>query len=103
MRKAVTVITVLVIGLGAYLGWDWYDKTHKQQLEPSITLYYWTDSKGGKHISDSPPPAKARNVYTDKGYKHIRKPIVVMVKDRAVDIYKKIKRKLFKPRKASKE
>ena len=102
MRKALIVIIIIVMGTGGYLGWDWYDKTKEQKLEPSITLYYWTDAKGNKHFSDIPPPENARNVYTDKGYKHIKPPLIVTIKNKAVEYYKKIKKKLFKPRKTKK-
>jgi hypothetical protein len=91
-----------MMGTGGYLGWDWYDKTKKQKLEPSITLYYWTDAKGNKHFSDIPPPENARNVYKDKGYKHIKPPLIVTIKNKAVEYYKKTKKKLLSPRKTKK-
>jgi hypothetical protein len=102
MRKTLIVVIIVILGIGGYLGWDWYDKTHRRQLEPSITLYYWTDANGEKHISDRPPPQKARNVYTDKGYKHIRTPLFVTIKNKARDFYKKARKKMFKPRKSKK-
>jgi hypothetical protein len=97
MQKALIVILILVIGIGGFLGWDWYAKKQKQTLEPSITLYYWTDAKGNKHFSDSPPPEGAQNIYTEKGYKHIKPPLVVLIKNKGVEYYKKIKKKLFGP------
>ena len=99
MRKATIIIIVLIVAVGAYLGWDWYAKTTKQKLEPSITLYFWTDADGNKHFSDTPPPEGARDVYTDKGFKHIKKPLVVTIKDKTVEFYKETKKKLFKPKK----
>lgn len=95
MRKAIIIILIILIGTGGYLGWDWYDKTRKQKLEPSITLYYWTDAKGGKHFSDVPPPKNARNVYKEKGYKHIKPPLIITLKNRAVEFYKETVKKLF--------
>lgn len=103
MRKAIIVVIIIVIGAGGYLAWDWHDKTEKQALEPSITLYYWTDAKGNRHISDTPPPKTAGNVYQDKGYKYIKPPLIVTIKDRAVEFYKKTKQKLFKPRQRKKK
>lgn len=103
MRKAFIIAIIVILGIGGYLGWDWYDKTQKRQLEPSITLYYWTDSNGDKHISDSPPPENIKTVTTDKGYKHIRTPLVVTIKNKAIDVYRNIKRKLFKPKKTKKK
>ena len=99
MRKATIIIILLIVAVGAYLGWDWYAKTTKQKLEPSITLYFWTDADGNKHFSDTPPPEGARDVYTDKGFKHIKKPLVVTIKDKTVEFYKETKKKLFKPKK----
>jgi hypothetical protein len=103
MRKALIVIAVIIIGAGGYLGWDWYDKTRNVKLEPSITLYYWTDEAGNKHFSDTPPPKGARDVYEEKGYKHIKRPLIVTIKDRAVEYYKKTKKKIFKPGKTGKK
>ena len=103
MRKALIVILILIIGTGGYLGWDWYDKTTKQELEPSITLYYWTDAKGNKHFSDTPPPEGAKDMYTDKGYKHIKPPLVVLIKNKAIEFYKETKKKLFKTKKKRKK
>jgi hypothetical protein len=102
MRKAFIMAIIVILGIGGYLGWDWHDKTKKQQKEPSITLYYWTDSKGDRHISDSPPPENIKNVTTDKGYKHIRTPLVVTIKNKAINLYQKITNTLFKRRKARK-
>jgi hypothetical protein len=103
MRKAVIIIIIIIIGTGGYLGWDWYAKTKKQQFEPSITLYYWTDAKGGKHFSDSPPPADTRNIQTEKGYKHIQPPLVVVIKNKAIEYYKAVKDKLLKTKKKPKK
>ena len=97
MQKALIIIIVVIVAIGGYLGWDWYDKTRKQALEPSIVLYYWTDVNGNKHFSDSPPPEGARNIYTEKGYKHIKPPLVVLIKNKSVEFYQKVKKKLFGP------
>ncbi len=103
MRKALIVIIVMVVGAGGYLGWDWYAKTKKQQLEPSITLYYWTDAKGNKYFSDAPPPADAKNVQTEKGYKHIKPPLVVIIKNKAIELYTAAKDKVLKTKKKPKK
>ena len=95
MRKALIVIIIIILGAGGYLGWDWYDKTKNLKLEPSAA--------GNKHFSDTPPPKNARNVYEEKGYKHIKPPLVVTIKNKAVEYYKKTKEKLFKPGKTKKK
>ena len=103
MRKGLIIVIIVILGIGGYLGWDWHDKTKKRQQEPSITLYYWTDSNGNRHISDSPPPENIKNVTTDRGYKHVRPPLVVTIKDKAVEFYRSIRNKLPKPGKAKKK
>jgi len=103
MRKALIIIIIIIVGMGGYLGWDWYDKTRNQKLEPSITLYYWTDAAGNKYFSDTPPPQNARNVHKEKGYKYIKPPLIVTIKNKAVEYYKKAKKKLFKPGKTKKK
>ena len=103
MQKALIIIIVIIVAIGGYLGWDWYDKTTKQALEPSITLYYWTDAEGNKHFTDTPPPEDAKDIYTDKGYKHIKPPLVVIIKNKAIELYKETKKKLFKTKKKPKK
>ncbi len=103
MRKALIVIIIIIMGAGGYLGWDGYDKTKNQKLQPGITLYSWTDAAGNKYFSDTPPPKNARNVYKDKGYKYIKPPLIVTIKNKAIEYYKKTKKKLFKPGKTKKK
>ncbi|MGD2187925.1 MAG: DUF4124 domain-containing protein [Desulfobacterales bacterium] len=103
MHKALIVVLILILGVGGFLGWDWYAKTKKQALEPGITLYYWTDAEGNKHFSDSPPPEGAKNIYEEKGYKHIKPPLVVLIKNKGVEFFKKMKKKLFSPKKTKKK
>jgi len=103
MRRALIVILVLILGAGGYLGWDWYAKTKKQTREPSITLYYWTDTQGNKYFSDSPPPADARDIHTEKGYRYIKPPLVVLIKNKAIDFYKTVRDKRFKNKKKEKK
>ena len=103
MRKAIIIIIIIIIAAAGFLGWDWYDKAQKQKLEPSITLYYWTDTEGNKHISDVAPPQNAENVYKDKGYKYISPPLIVTIKDKVVDFFKETRKKLFKPKKTQKK
>ena len=99
MHKALIVIIVIIVAIGGYLGWDWHDKTTKQKLKPSITLYYWTDAEGNRHFSDTPPPEGAKDVYADKAYKYIEPPLVVTIKDKAIDFYRETKWKHFKTKK----
>ena len=54
-------------------------------------------------ILEVKPPEDARDVYTDKGYKHIKPPLVVIIKDKSLEFYKKAKKKLFKPDKKRKK
>jgi Domain of unknown function (DUF4124) len=95
MKKVLIVGIVIIIGIGGFLGWDWYDKTQRQTLEPSITLYHWTDVRGNKHFSDTPPPEGAKNIYKEKGFKHIEPPLIMTMKDKTTEFIKKTKTKLF--------
>ena len=103
MQKSLIIIIVIIVAIGGYLGWDWYDKTTKQKLEPSIPLYFWTDAKGNKHFSDTPPPEGAKDVYTEKWHKHIKPPLVVIIKNKTNELYKAAKKKLFKTEKKRKK
>jgi predicted negative regulator of RcsB-dependent stress response len=71
MKNVLIIVVILFLGVAGFLGWDWYDKTQRQELEPSITLYSWEDEKGDRHFSDTPPPQGAKNIQKTKGYKHL--------------------------------
>lgn len=100
MKKVWIIVVVIIIGIGGFLGWDWYDNTRRQRLEPSITLYYWTDAQGNKHFTDTPPPKGARDIHQEKGYKHIKPPLIMTIKNKAVELYKKTKEKFLGKRKS---
>lgn len=97
MKKAIIVILVMVSGGAGFLSYDWYSKTQQSKPQERIPLYSWTDDKGTVHYSDSAPPRGAQNIKTTKGYKHIRRPLVFILKEKAVQTYDKIKKKIFKP------
>ena len=102
MRNALVVILVLVLGVSGFLYYDWYTKTNKQAVEPSIPQYSWTDAQGTRHFTDRPPPKGATNIQETKGYKSIAPPLVVTIKNKAIEYYQHIKKKLFKPKKKKK-
>ena len=102
MKKALGVILVLVLGVGGFLYYDWHAKTKKQASEPSIPQYSWTDAQGARHFTDRQPPQGATNIQETKGYKSIAPPLVVTFKNKAIEYYKKIKERLFKPKKKKK-
>ena len=99
MKKPLVVILVLVLGGSGFLYYDWHTKTQKQASEPSIPQYSWTDAQGTRHFTDRPPPKGATNIKETKGYKSIDPPLVVTIKKKGVEYYKKIKARLFKPKK----
>ena len=102
MKKGLVVILILVSGVSGFLYYDWHTKTKKQAAEPSIPQYSWTGSRGVRHYTDSAPPAGATDVRQTRGYQYIDPPLVVTIKNRAVEYYQRIKEKLFKPKKKKK-
>ena len=99
MKKALVVILILVLGFSGFLYYDWQAKTKQQAAEPSLPQYSWTDSQGVRHFTDSEPPAGATDINETRGYHYIDPPLVVIIKDKAVEYFGKIKGKLFKPKK----
>ena len=102
MKKALVMILVIVLGVSGFLYYDWYTKTNKQAVEPSIPQYSWTDAQGTRHFTDRPPPKGATNIQETNGYKSIAPPLVVTIKNKAIEYYQHIKKKLFKPKKKKK-
>ena len=103
MKRALVVIIVIILGCCGYLYYDWHTKTKKQAAEPSIPQYSWTDSQGIRHYTDSPPPAGATNIKETRGYQYIDPPLVLIIKNKAVEYYGKIKEAVFKPKKKKKK
>ena len=102
MKKALVAILILALGLSGFLYYDWHTKTKKQAAEPSIPQYSWTDSQGVRHFTDSPPPAGATDIKETRGYTYIDPPLVLTIKNKAIEYYEKIKEKLFKTKKKKK-
>jgi hypothetical protein len=103
MKKALVVILILVLGFSGFLYYDWHTKTKQQAAEPSLPQYSWTDSQGVRHFTDSAPPAGATDINETRGYQYIDPPLVVIIKNKAVEYYGKIKEKIFKPKKKKKK
>ena len=103
MKKALVVILILVLGFSGFLYYDWHTKTKQQAAEPSLPQYSWTDSQGVRHFTDSEPPAGATDINETRGYHYIDPPLVVIIKDKAVEYFGKIKEKIFKPKKKNKK
>lgn len=103
MKKALVVILILVLGFSGFLYYDWHTKTKQQAAEPSLPQYSWTDSQGVRHFTDSEPPAGATDINETRGYHYIDPPLVVIIKDKAVEYFGKIKEKIFKPKKKKKK
>ena len=99
MKKIVVIVIILVFGAAGFLYYDWHVKTQKIAVEPSITLYSWTDRNGAKHFTDTAPPQGAEDIVQSKGYKYIQPPWVVKIKNKTVKIYKQIKDKMLKKNK----
>lgn len=103
MKKILVVMIAVILGCGGFLFYDWYTKTQMRAAEPSILQYSWTDAKGIRHFTDSPPPKGATNIEETKGYKYIEPPLVMTIKNKAIDYYQHIKETLFKSKKKKKK
>ena len=99
MKKALVVIMAIVLAVSGFLYYDWHTKTQKQAAEPSIPQYSWTDAQGTRHFTDRPPPEGATNIKETRGYKSIDPPLVVTIREKVIETYQDIKKKLFKPKK----
>ena len=91
MKKIFTII-IIFIGLAAgYLYYDWNAKTKKQEVDPSKTVYSWTDEKGVKHFTDKKPPSGAKNIKETKGFRYTEPPLVLTIKESMLSLYSRIK------------
>ena len=99
MKKALIVVVVLIIGTIGFLAYDWHVKTTLHEDDQRITLYSWTDENGARNFTDTQPPDGARNIEEHKGYQYTDQPLVVQIKDKAIDGYTWVKQKLFKKKK----
>jgi Domain of unknown function (DUF4124) len=103
MKKALVVIIILILGCSGFLYYDWHTKTQKQTAEPSIAQYAWTDAQGTRHFTDRAPPAGATNIEKTKGHKYIGPPLVITLKNKAIEYYDRIKEKISKSKKKKKK
>ena len=90
------IALIIILGAAGFLAYDWHAKTTALEDGQRVTLYSWTDEKGARHFTNTQPPDGARNVEEHKGYEYSDRPLVVKLKDKIVDGYKRIKQKLFK-------
>ena len=102
MKKTLAVILIIVLGFSGFLYYDWHTKTKKQTAEPNIPQYSWTDQDGARHFNDRPPPEGATNIKETKGYQYIEPPLVITLKDKAIEYYNRIKEKISKSKKKKK-
>jgi len=102
MKKALMVIIILILASCGFLYYDWHTKTQKKAAEPSIAQYAWTDAQGTRHFTDTAPPAGATNIEKTKGYKYIDPPVVITLKNKAIEYYNRIKEKISKSKKKKK-
>ena len=96
MKKILIIAFIIILGSVGFLAYDWHVKTTIQADDQRVTLYSWTDAKGARHNTDTQPPDDARNIEAHKGYKYTDRPLVIKIKDKIIDGYKRIKDKLFK-------
>ena len=98
MKKPIVVIVILITATAGYLAYDWHVKTTIQVDDQRVTLYSWTDDKGAKHYTNTQPPDDAQNIEERKGYKYVDLPLVVKIKNKALDGYQWFKEKLTRKR-----
>jgi hypothetical protein len=91
MKKLYLFLALAV--LAGYLAYDWHTAIQARKQPSQVTLYTWSDEKGGRHFTDTPPPAGARNVEKSTGVAQPREPLVVRMKDAVVDAYRGIRSK----------
>jgi heme-degrading monooxygenase HmoA len=103
MKKALLVIVILIVGTAGFLAYDWYAKTTLLEDDQRVTLYSWTDENGARHFTNAQPPDGARNVEEHKGFAYTDRPLVLKLKDKAIDGYKRVGDKLFKKKKKKKK
>jgi hypothetical protein len=96
MKKTIVVVIVLISGMVGYLIYDWHAKIRDQVAKPSITLYSWTDEKGDRHFADTVPPQGATNIQKSMGSKYVEPPLIVTIRDKTIEIYRRLKTKIFK-------
>jgi len=102
MKKTLIIVLIIILGSVGFLAYDWYVKTALHEDDQRVTLYSWADENGARHYTDTQPPDGARNIEERKGYQYTDQPLVVKIKDKVMDRYKKVKDKLFKKKKQKK-
>jgi hypothetical protein len=94
MKKIFVFIIIFIAAAAGYIYYDWNTKTKKAALEPSKTLYSWTDEKGVKHFTDKEPPRDAKNIEKTTGFKYVKPPLVTTIKKGALNLYRRAKNTL---------
>jgi len=102
MKKGLIITLINILGAVGYLAYDWHVKTTILEDDQRVSLYSWTDEKGTKHYTNTQPPDGARNLEENKGYEYSDRPLVIKLKDKVVDGYKRLKEKLFRKKKRKK-
>jgi hypothetical protein len=103
MKKTLIIVLIIILGSVGFLAYDWHVKSTLQVDDQRVTLYSWTDENGARHYTDTQPPDGARSIEERKGYKYTDQPLVVKIKNKTVDRYKWIKKKLFKKKEPKKK
>jgi hypothetical protein len=94
MKKIFVFIIIFIAAAAGYLYYDWNTKTKRAALEPSKTLYSWTDEKGVKHFTDKEPPRGAENIEETTGFKYVKPPLVTTIKKGTLSLYRRAKNTL---------
>ena len=94
MKKVLVIIIIFIAAAAGYLYYDWDTKTKRAALEPSKSLYSWTDEKGVKHFTDKEPPGGAKDIEKTTGFNYVKPPLVTTIKKAALNSYRRVKNAL---------
>ena len=96
MKKALIVLLIAIAGPGGYLAYDWITVADKRANAPIVNIYSWKDADGLVHFSDKPPPSGALEVHKTRGQAYIAPPLIIRVKERAIEWFDKAKKGISK-------
>ncbi len=96
MKNVLIALLIAVAGLGGYLAYDWISVADKRANAPIVNIYSWKDADGLVHFSDKTPPSDAREIQKTRGQAYIAPPLIVRVKERAMEWFDKAKKGISK-------
>lgn len=96
MKKFLIVLLAVVGLLAGYLAYDWITVSERRANAPVVNIYSWKDAQGSMHFSDKPPPDGATEIHKTRGHAYVAPPLVVRIKQTAVDWFNRAKQGISK-------